>query len=152
MGKIIYLKLLSFAGRVLQFYRRRKWRLLGLRIGEGVIFERNLNLDRVYPSAISIGSNTLIASGVTILSHEHIYRDEKNPFLPKMAPVSIGSNCFIGVGAMILPGVSIGDQCVVGAGSIVTKDIPSNSMAVGVPARVIRKVQLNSKTHVKKIV
>ena len=55
-----------------------------------------------------------------------------------MTDTFIGNNCFIGVRSLICPGVKIGDECVIGAGSVVTKDIPSNSMAVGVPAKVIR--------------
>jgi serine acetyltransferase len=55
----------------------------------------------------------------------------------RIAPVSIGENCFIGFGAVIMPGVKIGDNVVVGAGSIVTKDVPSDSVVVGVPAKVV---------------
>jgi maltose O-acetyltransferase len=57
--------------------------------------------------------------------------------LPLRAPVFIGENTFIGVGAMILPGVSIGRECIIGAGAVVTKSIPDNSVAVGVPAKVV---------------
>ena len=55
------------------------------------------------------------------------------------APVIIGNNVWIGGGAIICPGVTIGDRCVIGAGSVVTKDVPDDSVAVGNPARVIRK-------------
>ena len=52
----------------------------------------------------------------------------------------IGRNCWIGAGAIILPGVTIGDNTVIGAGSVVTKDIPDCSIAVGNPCRVIRQI------------
>ena len=55
-------------------------------------------------------------------------------------PVHIGRNCWIGAGAIIMPGVTIGDNVVIGAGSIVTKDIPSNVVAVGNPCRILREV------------
>ncbi len=54
-------------------------------------------------------------------------------------PVTIGEDCWIGGGAILCPGVTIGDRCIIGAGSVVTKDIPSDSIAVGNPAKVIRK-------------
>lgn len=56
------------------------------------------------------------------------------------APVRIGKNCWIGAGALIMPGVTIGDNTVIGAGSVVTKDIPSNVVAVGNPCRVMREI------------
>ena len=54
-------------------------------------------------------------------------------------PVTIGEDCWIGGGTVICPGVTIGDRCIIGAGSVVTKDIPSDCVAVGNPAKVIRK-------------
>lgn len=54
------------------------------------------------------------------------------------AETHIGSYCFIGARSIIMPGVKIGDQVIIGSGSVVTKDIPSNSIAVGNPARVIK--------------
>ncbi|WP_346780779.1 DapH/DapD/GlmU-related protein [Paenibacillus sp. PastF-2] len=56
------------------------------------------------------------------------------------APVTIGKNCWIGAGAVILPGISIGDNTVIGAGSIVTKDIPANVVAIGNPCKVLREI------------
>ena len=55
-------------------------------------------------------------------------------------PIKIGNGCWLGGGVIILPGVTIGDGCVIGGGSVVTKDIPPNSLAVGNPCRVIRKI------------
>ncbi|WP_276866657.1 DapH/DapD/GlmU-related protein [Bacteroides heparinolyticus] len=54
------------------------------------------------------------------------------------ADVRIGDNCFIGNGAILLPGITIGNEVIVGAGSVVTKDVPSNTIVAGNPARVIR--------------
>ncbi len=122
----------------------QKLRYLGLRhkgydnISGLATMERNVNLDRVYPASIFIGAGSLIASSATILCHEHVYRDPMNAALPLRKPVHIGERCFIGVAAVILPGVTVGDDCIIGAGSVVTKNIPAGSMAVGVPARVIR--------------
>ena len=94
-------------------------------------------LDKLFPQAIHIGDNTLVASGSIILSHDHSKRDINNQ--PFKMHTYIGKNCFIAVNSIVLPGVKIGDQVIIGAGSVVTKDIPSNCIAVGNPARVIRK-------------
>ncbi|MBR1837579.1 MAG: sugar O-acetyltransferase, partial [Kiritimatiellae bacterium] len=55
-------------------------------------------------------------------------------------PVTIGNDCWFGANVVVCPGVTIGDNCVVGAGSVVTRDLPRNSLAVGVPARVLREI------------
>ena len=55
-------------------------------------------------------------------------------------PVQIGRNCWLGAGVIVMPGVSIGDNSVIGAGSVVTRDIPANVVAVGVPCRVLRRI------------
>ena len=56
-------------------------------------------------------------------------------------PIHIGRNCWIGAGAVVLPGVTIGDNTVVGAGSVVTRDLPANVVAVGCPCRVLREIE-----------
>ena len=55
-------------------------------------------------------------------------------------PIKIGDKCWLGGGVIVLPGVTIGDGSVIGAGSVVTKDIPANSLAVGNPCHVIRRI------------
>jgi acetyltransferase-like isoleucine patch superfamily enzyme len=130
---------MGFLSDKLQKLRLLKLRLLGyVNISSTAIIESNLNLDRVYPQGIYIGENTLIASRTTILCHEHVKRDSIDARNPWVTNTYIGKNCFIGVGSMILPGVRIGDEVIIGASSVVTKDIPSNSIAVGNPAKVIR--------------
>ena len=61
-------------------------------------------------------------------------------FLCYAKPVTIGNDCWFGANVVVCPGVTIGDNCVIGAGSVVTHDIPANSFAAGVPARVIRPI------------
>lgn len=130
---------LEIFGPIVQKMRYFKLRVKGYgNISSLAIIERGVNLDRVYPSSIFIGDGSLIASAVTILCHEHVYRDPIDPNLPLHKAVHIGKRCFVGVATVILPGVSIGDDCIIGAGSVVTKSIPSGSLAVGVPAKVIR--------------
>lgn len=122
----------------------RSWRIFVLHakgyknISRNSVIERRVELDKIKPSGIHIGDGCLIASGSTILCHEHIYRDEEDPRIPYTTDTYIGRRCFIGVRALILPGVKIGDDCVIGAGCIVNKDIPSGCMAVGVPAKIVK--------------
>ena len=145
--KTLRILLLETLGPVKQRFRR--WMLRGMgytNIHESVVLERDLNLDRVDPKGITIKKHCLIASGATILCHEHVYRDKHNVDLPLLKPVVIGERTFVGVRATILPGVTIGDDCIIGAGAIVSKDIPDGSLAVGVPARVIRSgLKMNHK-------
>lgn len=101
----------------------------------------NFNLTLVDDTHIYIDDNTMIAPNVVIATASH-------PILPSLRkkglqfnmPVHIGKNCWIGAGALILPGVSIGDNTVIGAGSVVTKDIPANVVAVGNPCKVLREI------------
>lgn len=96
------------------------------RIGSGVIF------DRTFPQGIHIGKNTYITNNVTILTHDHVRSVWR-------LNTRIGKRCFIGNNAIILPGITIGDEVVVGAGSVVTRDITSNCVVAGNPAKIIRQ-------------
>jgi len=139
--------LMEKASKVIQKIRFTKLQVIGYKnISSKAIIESHLNLDRVFPQGIYIGDNTLVASGTTILCHEHVKRDDNDPRNPWVTNTYIGKNCFIGVGATILPGVKIGDEVIIGASSVVTKDIPSNSVAVGNPAKVIKTgIKMNEK-------
>lgn len=137
--KGLRIRILELVGPKVQQLRFLLLRLRGYsNISSGVTIERNVNLDRVYPASIHIGAGSLIASSATLLCHEHVYREPDSPGLPLHKPVRIGRRCFVGVSAVILPGVTVGDDCIIGAGSVVTKDVPAGSLAVGVPARVVR--------------
>jgi maltose O-acetyltransferase len=104
-------------------------------IGDGAFMNHNcVVLDVV---KVAIGARTQIGSAVQILTADHP-RDPalRAQLLEFGRPVTIGSNVWIGSGAIILPGVSIGDDAVVGAGSVVTRDVPPGATAVGNPARL----------------
>lgn len=65
---------------------------------------------------------------------------ERRKPVERCSPINIGEDCWLGGGVTVCPGVSIGDRCIIGAGSVVVKDIPSDSLAVGNPCKVIRKL------------
>lgn len=94
------------------------------------------------PWLITIGDNVHITAGCMFVTHDGgtlILRKDV-PDLEWTAPISIGSDVYIGIRSIIMPGVTIGNRVIVGAGSIVSHDIPENSVAVGAPARVIKSV------------
>ena len=110
---------------------------------------------------VHLGSNVYANAGLKLVDDTHIYVGDCTMFGPNVViataghpidpelrskglqynlPVHIGKNCWLGAGVIVMPGVTIGDNTVIGAGSIVTKDIPSNVVAVGNPCRVLREV------------
>ncbi len=94
------------------------------------------------PWIITLGKNVHITDGVKFITHEGgvlIFRD-KVPDLEITKPIVIGNNVYIGNNVIILPGVTIGNNVVIGAGAIVSKNIPDNSVAVGIPAKVIKSI------------
>lgn len=111
----------------------------GIRLGEHVFINANCTfLDGAF---ITIGSHTLIGPNVQIYTPHHpVDYVERRGSKEYAYPVVIGNDCWIGGGAIICPGVTIGDRCVIGAGSVVTKDIPDDSLAVGNPAVIKKKL------------
>lgn len=108
----------------------------------------NFNLTLVDDTHIYVGDYTMIGPNVVIATGGH-------PLLPELrekgyqynASVHIGRNCWLGAGVIIVPGITIGDNVVIGAGSIVTKDIPSNVLAVGNPCRILREINEHDKEY-----
>ena len=105
-----------------------------LDIGEGTRITLT-NMDSMFPHLIHIGKNCIFAPQSIVLTHDASYFLFTGEY--RVAQVSIGDNCFIGYGAIIMPGTKVGDNVVVGAGSVVNKDVPSDSVVAGTPAKVI---------------
>lgn len=133
----------------------------GKYISIGKNFFANFNCCILDRADITIGNNVYLGPNVIITSigHPMNYMQRKmfyysNSFEPlkrtsieKTAPVVIGNDVWLCSGAIVCPGVTIGDNSVIGAGSVVTKDIPPNSLAYGVPCKVIREITEEDKLN-----
>ena len=115
-------------------------------IGEN--FYANFNLVVVDDIEVYIGNNVMIAPNVTITATGHpVDPDLRKGGAQFSIPVKIGNDVWIGSNVVILPGITVGDNSVIGAGSVVTKDIPSNVVAVGNPCRVLREINERDKEY-----
>jgi acetyltransferase-like isoleucine patch superfamily enzyme len=113
--------------------------------GRNILFGKNvfvnINCYFMDGATITIGDNVFIGPSCGFYTANHpIQYNKRNQGIEKALPISIGDNCWLGGNVTVLPGVTIGSGCVIGAGSVVTKDIPSNSLAVGVPCKVIKTI------------
>jgi maltose O-acetyltransferase len=90
---------------------------------------------------VTIGADVQIATGVQLLTATHpLDAAERRSGWESAAPIVIGDDVWLGGGVIVCPGVTIGDRSVVGAGAVVTADLPPDSLAVGIPARVVRSL------------
>lgn len=130
----------------------------GIRIGSGVFVGRNsilsckngdieladganigFNCELFSASRVRVGEGTLLAAYTYVIGGDHDFSDPSKSILEqgrKSDGVDIGAGAWIGAGAKILDGVTVGDKAIIGAGAVVTKDVPAQSVAVGVPAKV----------------
>ena len=113
----------------------------GCNIEVGENFFANYGCIILDVNKVKIGKNCMLAPNVGIYSATHpVKAEERYNGVELGLSITIGDNCWIGAGAIICPGVSIGDNVVVGAGSVVVKDVPSDTVVAGNPAKVIRKL------------
>lgn len=120
-----------------------RWR--GMHIGKGSKISRTVIVDDSRPDLITIGQNVWVTAGCQLLCHQRdlSYYEKGKPVMDcplKYAPILIKDGAHIGIGSIIMPGVTIGKGAVIGAGAVVTKDVPDYSLAVGVPAKVIKQL------------
>ena len=120
-----------------------------LTIGSHCFF--NINSSITCAEKITIGDNCKFGNNLVIVDHDHNYRAEgsysvENPEFVS-SPIVIGNNVWVGAGVHINQGVTIGDNTIIGSGSVVTKDIPANVVAAGVPCKVIREITEEDKTE-----
>lgn len=131
----------------------------GIRIGSGVFIGRNtilsckngdielgdganigFNCELFSASSVRVGAGTLLAAYTYVIGGDHDFSDPSKSILEqgrKSDGVQIGAGAWIGAGAKVLDGVSIGDKAIIGAGAVVTRDVPAQAVAVGIPAKVV---------------
>lgn len=110
-----------------------------LTLGDGVVLGRGSHV--IADTTVTVGPNTYCGPYVYITSTNHSYDDPDQPVgrqWPRMEPVVIGPGCWIGTGAVVLPGARLGRNVVVAAGAIVRGEVPDHSVVAGAPARVVR--------------
>ena len=120
--------------------RLQRWR--GVDIGNDVHIGPGCTLDYTYPYFIHIGDGASLAGNNYVLAHSTPLEYHAKCVESFVAPTIIGKNSWIGVNATILPGVTIGEGAIVAAGAVVTKDVPPRALAAGVPARVIKELDI----------
>ena len=125
--------------------RAKLLREMGVKIGDGCEIYPSVSFGSE-PYLIELGDNVRLTAGVKITTHDgglwvlRNLKGEKFKKADRFGKVKIGDNVHIGIGSIIMPGVTIGDNVVIGCSAVVTKDIPSNSVTVGVPAKVIESI------------
>jgi len=115
----------------------------GVKIGDNLWVSsdiKSIYIDITRPSLVEIGNNVRLNKNLTILTHDgsfYVLLNKYNEFIATSGKVKVGNNVYFGRNCSVFKGVTIGDNVVIGFGSIVTKDIPSNCIAVGAPAKVV---------------
>lgn len=133
----------------LQTYKKK-----GMKVGNGCDFVSPGPNFGSEPYLIEIGNNTTVSFDVAFVTHDagtrvlrNLATNEKEKQTVIYGKIVVGNNCFIGCRSTILPGVKIGDNVIIGAGSVVNRDIPSNSVAAGVPCKVICSLEEYKEKH-----
>lgn len=120
----------------------------GYNISIGVNFYSNYNCTILDCAKVTIGDNVKFAPNVSLFTAGHpIHFEARNEGFGYAFPITIGNNVWIGGGVIVNPGITIGDNVVIGSGSVLTKNIPSNTIAVGNPCKVIREITDEDKKY-----
>lgn len=127
------------------------WKKQGLKCGGGCEIYSSASFGSE-PYLIALGNHVRVNHGVKFITHDGgvwvlraLTEDWKD--IDLFGKIKVGNNVHIGTDATIMPGVTIGDNCIIGCGAIVTRDMPNNSVAVGVPARVVESLDVYIDKH-----
>jgi acetyltransferase-like isoleucine patch superfamily enzyme len=144
MGIISVIKRIRMYTEQNPYKKAKLWEGYGLKIGERCQIFHGVSFGSE-PYLVSLGDNVKVTAGTQFITHDggvevirNLYNKRNIDFFGQ---IKVGNNVFIGNKCIILPGVSIGDNVVIGAGSVVTKNVPSNSVVAGVPAKYIKSIE-----------
>ena len=138
----------TFKNNILIDNPDRQWGIahpyINLQVGDGSYIGKNVYFDLF--DQVIIGEKCAISAGVKFITHANPEDEELRKKYPRQeSKIVIGNGTWIGANAVILNGVTIGEQCVIGAGAVVLKDVPAHSVALGVPARVVKELRVTKK-------
>lgn len=133
--------ILQVVSRIVPYSGIRVWlhRKRGVKIGKNVHIGPMVTIDDVYPNFVLIQDGVSIAGQNFILTHNKPMDYHKNLSKAFLGPVIIKKNAWIAIGVIILPGVTVGEGAIIASGSVVTKNVPPNTLAGGVPAKVLKE-------------
>jgi acetyltransferase-like isoleucine patch superfamily enzyme len=135
----IYLSILHVLAMYCPIHKLRIvfYKMRGTKIERNVFLADQVYLEEGHPELITIKENSDLGPRVIILTHDTVLGHLDPTIQSSTSEVTIGRDCYIGAGTIILPGMTIGDNSIIGAGSVVTRSIPPGSVAMGVPAKVV---------------
>jgi acetyltransferase-like isoleucine patch superfamily enzyme len=122
-------------------WRTRLHRMRGVRIGKDVYIGYDVIFDRIHPEQITVEDYAEIGDRTIVSAHSRGTLLLRDKYPRSVQPVRIGKGVWIAPGCIVIQGVDIGDKSVIGTGAVVTKSIPANCLAVGVPAKVVKKLE-----------
>ena len=145
LARVLWQKLLHgwARGCIPPGLRLALYRAMGVRIGRGVFVGLDSWLDDQFPELVTIEDGVTLAMRVLVVVHDdakRLDRIEAGQGHGTVAPVRFARGCYVGAGAIVLPGVTVGAHAVVAAGAVVTRDVPARTLVAGVPARPLRSL------------
>jgi acetyltransferase-like isoleucine patch superfamily enzyme len=151
--KFLYTYLVQCKGNQIEYLRK-----MGVKIGEECQILNQAGNFGSEPWLIEVGNQVTITAGVRLITHDaasRLFREtlpDSSPYGNRFGRIHILDNCFVGSDSVILPDVKIGPNSIVGAGSVVVKDVPSNTVVAGVPARKIATLDEYIEKYKKKMI
>ena len=122
-------------------WRAKLHRMRGVNIGKNVYVGYDVVFDRIHPELITVGDYSEIGDRCILSAHTRGSLTTRQAYPRTTDPIKIGRGALVNSGCIITQGVEIGENSIIGIGSVVTRDISPNSLALGYPAKVVKKLE-----------